>query len=161
MKQTLLAALLCAIFQLCAAQDDYYFRHYQVENGLSHNTVMCSVQDEQGFLWLGTKDGLNRFDGTSFKVFRYDEEDSTTLGNNYVRCLYKDPSGRLFAGTQRGLFRYYPRTETFSHIPSSGSKSIKEISSDGRGNLWFITEGVLTQLQEKTGRVKTFPADKN
>ena len=47
----------------------YFFRHYQVENGLSNNTVYCSVQDNNGFLWFGTKDGLNRFDGYHFKLF--------------------------------------------------------------------------------------------
>lgn len=155
-----MAALLLLFIQPLYAQDDYYFRHYQMENGLSHNTVMCSVQDGQGFMWLGTKDGLNRFDGTSFKVFRHDEDDSTTIGNDYVRCLYKDPSGRLFAGTQRGLYQYHPRTESFSHIPSSGDKSIKEVLADGRGNLWYIAQGTLVQQDEKRKKTHFFPVEK-
>lgn len=155
-KQLTIAALLLLFVSFAFAQDEYYFRHYQVENGLSHNTVMCSVQDEQGFIWLGTKDGLNRFDGTSFKVFRHDEDDSTTLGNDYVRYLYKDPAGRLFVGTQRGLYRYHPRTESFTHIAPSGSKTIKEALADGRGNLWFIAEGELVRLNEKSGAVRRF-----
>lgn len=158
-KQSI-AALLVLLAHACLAQTDYYFRHYGMENGLSHNTVMCSVQDAQGFLWLGTKDGLNRFDGTSFKVFRHDEDDSTTIGNDYVRCLYKDPSGRLFAGTQRGLYEYRPRTETFTHVTSSGDKSIKEMLSDGRRNLWYIAQGTLMKQDEKQNRTQSFPVDK-
>ena len=161
MTKRLLSALLSLSLALIAqAQHDYYFRHYQVENGLSHNTVMCSAQDAQGFLWLGTKDGLNRFDGTSFKVFRHDEDDSTTLGNNYIRYLHLDPSGRLFAGTQRGLYEYHPRTESFTHISSSGNKSIKEIFTDSRGNLWYIAEGLLVQYREKENRVRNYDVGK-
>ena len=88
-KYVILILLICCQFHTLA-QDDYYFRHYQVENGLSHNTVMCSLQDQSGFIWLGTKDGLNRFDGNAFKIFRQDELDKNTIGNDYIRCLYID-----------------------------------------------------------------------
>ncbi|HUC80076.1 MAG TPA: two-component regulator propeller domain-containing protein [Flavisolibacter sp.] len=157
MKKKTIAFFLCLLFLANAeGQQGYYFRHYQVENGLSHNTVMCSVQDSQGFLWLGTKDGLNRFDGTSFKVFRHDEDDSTTIGNDYIRYLHLDREGRLFAGTQRGLYQYQPLTESFQHIPSSGTKSIKEITTDAQGNLWFIAEGDLVCIDKKTKRSKQY-----
>lgn len=158
MKHKTIALLLfLLVVRALYGQDDYYFRHYQVENGLSHNTVMCSVQDQQGFLWLGTKDGLNRFDGTSFKVFRHQVNDSSSIGNDYVRYLYNDGAGRLFVGTQRGLYQYHPRTESFTHISSSGNKSIKEVMADGRGNLWYIAEGVLTRLNEKENKCRVFP----
>ena len=115
-------------------QTDFYFRHYQVENGLSHNTVMCSLQDEKGFMWFGTKDGLNRFDGNAFKVFRQNETIAGSIGNDYIRCLFLDKNQRMFVGTQRGLYRYYPLTESFAHIASSGNKSIKEVSVNTPGN---------------------------
>ena len=66
----------------------YYFRHYQVENGLSNNAVICCLQDKEGFMWFGTKDGLNRFDGYSFKTFRNNPLDSSTIGNNFIHCLF-------------------------------------------------------------------------
>ena len=58
----------------------YYFRHYQVENGLSNNATICSLQDKKGFLWFGTKDGLDRFDGYSFKIFRTSPDDHRSIG---------------------------------------------------------------------------------
>lgn len=124
-------------------QNDYYFRHYQVENGLSHNTVMCSLQDQSGFIWLGTKDGLNRFDGNAFKVFRQDELNPTSIGNDYIRCLYIDKKNRMFAGTQQGLYAYHPLTESFTHIISSGKKSIRDVCIDLKGNIWYIAEATL------------------
>lgn len=142
-KLVLLLIVCLVAIQNMYGQQEYYFRHYQVENGLSHNTVMCSLQDEKGFIWMGTKDGLNRFDGNAFKVFRHNEEDTTSIGNDYIRCLYLDKTGRIFVGTQRGLYQYHPVTESFSPITSSGSKSIKEVCVDKAGNIWYIAEGTL------------------
>src|SRR6476659_4095543 len=82
----------------------YYFRHYQVENGLSNNAVICCLQDKKGFMWFGTKDGLNRFDGYSFKVFRNNRNDPGRIGNNVVHRSYVDRNGILWVGTENGLY---------------------------------------------------------
>lgn len=142
-KLVLLMIVCFLSIQNMYGQQEFYFRHYQVENGLSHNTVMCSLQDEKGFIWMGTKDGLNRFDGNAFKVFRHNEENGNSIGNDYIRCLYIDKSGRMLVGTQRGLYQYHPVTESFSPIASSGSKSIKDVCVDKAGNIWYIAEGTL------------------
>ncbi|WP_276486067.1 ligand-binding sensor domain-containing protein [Paraflavitalea pollutisoli] len=116
----------------------YYFRHYQVENGLSNNTVFCSVQDRKGFMWFGTKDGVNRFDGITFKVFRPDPNDPQSLGNNFVYSIHEDSRGVIWAGTREGLYRYNASTERFSYIPNSRFSDTRDITSDKNGNLWFI-----------------------
>ena len=73
MKKSLLIILTC-LSAHCA--NAYYFRSYQIEDGLSHNSVWAVMQDKEGFMWFGTNDGLNRFDGKSFKVFKKNENDS-------------------------------------------------------------------------------------
>ena len=75
---------------LSYAYNQFSFVKYQVENGLSHNTVWYTIQDHQGFMWFGTSDGLNRFDGKNFKIFRHIPKDSTSLGNNIVRTIFED-----------------------------------------------------------------------
>ena len=77
----------------------YYFRHYQVENGLSNNTVFCSIQDKDGFLWFGTKEGLNRFDGYRFKLFKLDKTDKRNPQRDFIYCLFTDPAGTFRAST--------------------------------------------------------------
>lgn len=115
----------------------YYFRHYQVEQGLSNNTVFCVAQDQRGFVWLGTKDGLNRFDGYSFKVFRNITTDSSSLGDSFVRSLFIDAKDTLYAGTRNGLYRYDPRFEKFVCLVK-GIEEVRDIKKDPQGNIWFI-----------------------
>lgn len=117
----LIIALL--LFTVTANTQPYYFRHYQVENGLSHNTVYCSAQDKNGFLWFGTKDGLNRFDGYRFETFNIIKEENGTLNRDLVLSLATDQKGTLWVGTQKGLFhfdeekeRFTPFLDTFNRI---------------------------------------------
>src|SRR5215467_7822361 len=101
-------------FQLRA--QPYYFKHYQVENGLSNNSVECSLQDADGFLWFGTINGLNRFDGYTFKAFHNDPEDSTSIGSSFIRCLYNDAKNTIWVGTNKGIYTYNKIGEKFSLI---------------------------------------------
>ena len=134
----LLAVFFMAITQVLCAQN-YYFRHYQVENGLSNNAVICSLQDRKGFLWFGTKDGLNRFDGYSFKIFRNDPDDSGSIGSNFVHSIFEDENGTLWVGTENGLYQYQAHTESFSRVKGIDNGQIRAIQSDKKGNLWFIS----------------------
>jgi len=117
----------------------YYFRHFQVENGLSNNAVICSLQDKKGFLWFGTKDGLDRYDGYSFKIFRSNPDDPGSIGSNFIHSLYEDPTGVLWVGTEKGLYQHDATTETFHLLPSSPGYEIRDMQMDTSGRLWFIS----------------------
>ena len=129
----------------------YYFRHYQVENGLSNNTVGCSLQDQQGFLWFGTKDGLNRFNGYTFKTFQNDRDDPTSIGSNFIISLYEDKYGVLWVGTDRGLFKYDAATESFSPVNTAPANEIRGIQMDNNHCLWFIVKDQLYKYDLKKG----------
>ncbi|MBA4167794.1 MAG: hybrid sensor histidine kinase/response regulator, partial [Chitinophagaceae bacterium] len=138
MKFTLVL-LHCMLSALAASAQSYYFRHYQVENGLSNNGVLCSLHDKQGFLWFGTKDGLNRFDGYAFKIFRNNTADSTSIGSNFIQALYEDDQGIIWAGTDHGLYAYNRLNETFTCLPPTRHTAVKDLRMDNQGYLWFIS----------------------
>jgi len=118
---------------------EFYFKQYKSENGLSHNTVLTSLQDKKGFMWFGTKDGLNRFDGYTFKTFRNDINNPNSIGSNFIECLHEF-SGQLWVGTNNGLFKYNEKAEDFSLLSKSLNKPIVDIENDNDGNLWYIAD---------------------
>jgi ligand-binding sensor domain-containing protein len=138
--------LLLFHFQLFA--QPYYFKRYQVENGLSHNSVICALQDKRGFMWFGTKDGLNRFDGYAFKTFRKNVNDSNSIGNNFIQSLYEDKQGRLYVGTDKGLYQYIDKTEEFKLLPSTKEHSVFKLTGDTQGNVYLR----LCSLQIRFGK---------
>jgi len=152
-----------AIFALIAGPallgQSYSFRHLQVENGLSNNAVICSLQDRRGFLWFGTKDGLDRFDGYSFKVFRNDPDDSTSIGSNFIHALYETPEGVIWVGTEKGLYRFDASTERFSLFPGTGNGPIRDVCMDGGHDLWFISGFSLFKWPQGALRPQYFPID--
>ena len=132
-----------------ANAQELYFKHYQVESGLSHNSVSTLLQDKRGFLWFGTKDGLNRFDGYNFKLFHHNTKDDKSIGSNYIRSLYEDRN-YLWVGTDNGLFRYDNQKESFSELSPAITKPILDIEADKNNNLWFIAGGNLYLKQQDT-----------
>jgi ligand-binding sensor domain-containing protein/signal transduction histidine kinase/DNA-binding response OmpR family regulator len=157
LKPVYLIYLLVMLPFFCGAQT-YYFKHYQVEQGLSNNTVYSSIQDRNGFLWLGTKDGLNRFDGYTFKIFRHDAADPKTISNNMVHCLSLDKDGTLWIGTDQGVDRYDPQTETFSHLNIGGYDGVRCIVQDAYNNCWFIAGPTLMKYDKKTKKITNYRA---
>ncbi len=136
---------------------EYYFKHYQVEQGLSNNTVLCAAQDRKGFLWFGTRDGLNRFDGYSFKVFRNNPNDSNSLPTNSIRSLYEDRNGQMWVGTEKGLRRYNEKLEQFEPVPGGLPKEIRCIEMDLSGELWFVSDFRLYRFRPGSPAVSIIP----
>lgn len=137
----------------------YYFRHYQVENGLSNNATICSLQDKKGFLWFGTKDGLNRFDGYSFKIFRNSPTDSGSIGSNFIHCLYEDPKGILWAGTENGLYQFNAEIESFILLKGTANTPIRDIRMDEKDNLWFIAGFTLSKYNKGKKLLEQYQTD--
>jgi ligand-binding sensor domain-containing protein/signal transduction histidine kinase/DNA-binding response OmpR family regulator len=156
-----ITTFLFAIFDMLAAihAQPYYFKHYQVENGLSNNSVSSSLQDKNGFLWFGTINGLNRFDGYSFKVFQHNPEDSTSIGSNFIRCLCQDKKGCLWIGTNKGIYLYHPHTEKFSLFSKAPLGDVTDIKEDETGRLWLISNLNLFSYDQQTGKAKSYTLD--
>lgn len=145
------------ILATCVAEAaPYYFSRYQVESGLSNNTVICSMQDRMGFLWFGTKDGLNRFDGYTFKIFREDALNPNSLKSNFIHTLAEDKKGRMWVGTDRGLFIYSPLTESFKLLKGCPTEDVREIQIDRNGNIWFIAGFTLFKFDESRKKLTEF-----
>jgi ligand-binding sensor domain-containing protein/signal transduction histidine kinase len=135
------------------------FKHFSIDDGLSQNTVSCILQDDKGFMWFGTQDGLNQFDGYTFTVYRTDSQDSTSISGGDIQSLWVDHIGRLWVGTDGGgLNLFDPKTKTFKHYthdpknPSSlSNNSVKAICEDINGQLWVGTlYGGISILDERS-----------
>lgn len=128
-----------------------FFNYLSVNNGLSQNSVTCILQDKKGFVWIGTWDGLNRYDGFSVTTKRHESSNRNSLSDNRVRCLYEDVNGRIIIGTQSGELNIYdPVHDRFSHFSVDGQHpwehDIKTVCNDRQGNLWIGTPDGITVL---------------
>jgi len=124
----------------------FQFRKYQVNDGLSENTINCIMQDSRGFLWLGTKDGLNKFDGVNFTVYRHVEGDKKSIGNHYIQSIIEGANNILYVGTNDGLFIMDVAAESFEKLETRlniADKIITSVSSllfDQNGLLWIAAQ---------------------
>ncbi len=151
-----LSQLLFVILSLVLAsssygqQRNYLFENISVPEGLSNSNVNYMFQDSNGFLWISTADGLNRYDGNSIKIFKNDPNDSTTIPTNDCYAIAEDADGFIWVGIYGNIIvRFDPRNETFKKYPieTNGVTSISFFLSallDSKGNLWFgsTTHGV-------------------
>jgi ligand-binding sensor domain-containing protein/two-component sensor histidine kinase len=141
------------------------FEHISIQHGLSHNTVHSIIQDKKGFIWFATEDGLNRYDGYNFKIFRNTRTDSTSLSDNFIWTLFEDSNGNIWVGTNNGgLNKYNSNTESFTRFTVStdsagglSNNSIRKIYEAKDGNLWIGTGGGGLNLFDKsTGKFSVY-----
>jgi signal transduction histidine kinase/CheY-like chemotaxis protein/ligand-binding sensor domain-containing protein len=136
-----------------------HFEHLESANGLSEINPNCIFQDSRGFIWIGTGDGLNRYDGYKFKIYRNDPADPTSVTNNYIADIAEDDDGNLWIATSEGLNKLDRKTDRFKHYVHD-NKNNKSISEDnvsriifaGNNKLWLgtSTQG-LNLFDIKTG----------
>lgn len=164
----LAATLLCASGTAGATPGivDVRFRNYSTGDGLSQATAMAMAQDGSGFLWVGTQDGLNRFDGYGFKVYKHVRSQPGTLSDNAITALAADKDGSLWVGTQAGgLDHYDPVLDRFEHYASDpmrsdsiASEDITALMLDRRDWLWIAgTGGRLQWLDRVTNHFLDAP----
>jgi len=147
------------------------FKHLTAEDGLSHSWVRAILQDSQGFIWLGTNAGLNRYDGYSFRIYRHENENPHSLLNASVNCLLQDNRGRLWIGHESGLSLYRPQTDDFENFSSTAQAgrgvavlpglgtAIRCIVQDVSGGLWLASDAGLLLFHPDTRRLITYRHD--
>jgi signal transduction histidine kinase/ligand-binding sensor domain-containing protein/DNA-binding response OmpR family regulator len=134
---------------------------------LSNSEVYSVVQDKEGFIWIGTADGLNRYDGRSFKIYRKDEKDSTSLRHDFINCLFVDSRGTLWVGTDRGgVSKYNKEKDHFINYLSNPNNTtsilnnrITAITEDGKGGMWIASQFGLNLLRQSSNKFIRYTDD--
>src|SRR3569833_3018511 len=138
------------------------FRRISTSDGLSQTRVAQIINDDRGFMWIGTQYGLIRYDGHEFKVYVLDPQRRNSLAGAWISALFKDRSGVLWIGCNQVLDRFDPRTEVFSHYRIEAAESgglggtVVHISQDRAGLLWLATGSGLHSLDPATGSVEHY-----
>ena len=151
-KSLLVFICLLSCSDLIKAQSfDYGFKHLTTDNGLSHDLVHAIVKDKQGFMWFGTLNGLNRFDGFEFKTFKHIKNDSTSIPHNTIIDLVCDTSGYLWMATGDGICRYDPFKQNFKTIPLHDTAVSRtwHLNIDANGMIYVTHGGGLYHINSK------------
>jgi ligand-binding sensor domain-containing protein/class 3 adenylate cyclase/predicted metal-dependent HD superfamily phosphohydrolase len=134
------------LFQLIESfSQTVQFNKLSIKEGLSQSSILTLIQDDKGFIWAGTQDGLNRYDGYDFKVFKHRIDNKNSLSNSFINTIKQDPKSLLFwIGTENGgLNRYDPRSGDFFSFPKEHPLSkidIQQLEIDKNGSVWFTTQ---------------------
>jgi len=145
------------------------FKRIGTKEGLSDPNVNCILQDSRGFLWVGTRYGLNRYDGLKFKVFFSDPNDSGSLSNSYIQDIFEDSKGNIWIATSGGGFNKFDRKKNrfkqYTHQPNNpksiSSNNINKILEDKSGNLWIVTDDGVNLFNPGTNNFIRFHHDKD
>ncbi len=166
-KRYLFFVFFLLISLVSQSQEQVSFEHLGVRNGLSQTIVQSMCQDKEGFLWFGTQDGLNRYDGYNFKIFRTKQNDSNSIAGNIIAEVFVDSEGLIWCGGFGLLCFYDKNTEKFIIPPASINARLREnnvtvnhIAEDKNGDIWFATVGFgllrLKKSAKKTGNFDVF-----
>lgn len=119
--------------ELVSSQNNLKFKHFSSKEGLSQSSVITIFQDKKGYIWFGTRDGLNKFDGNKFTVYRSNYRDSTSLSHSWVTAIFEDQQGNLWIGTKDGLNKYDRGKDNFKQFYYS-----KKNNSISNNQIWGI-----------------------
>ena len=169
LKQHLLyiSAIIFLTLPLRVTAQQVHFRHLTINDGLSQNAVLSIMQDGHGYMWFGTKDGLNRYDGYNFRIFQNDPRDTTTISSNFITASFVDRNGVIWIGTLNGELNIFNEGPgTFSRLGLKNSSQVNSITEDSSGSLWIGTgqNGIFRVMHNADYSYfsfKQYAADKN
>lgn len=145
-RYLLLLLLSCFLVNSSKGQQEFNFTALTTKSGLSSNTIYLIQKDHNGLIWFGTADGLNKFDGTNFTVYRYDPQNFTSIPSNEILSMYEDHTGRMWVGAGGGGVAYYDyknnnfvRFRNEKSWPNAATISVRAMCEDHKGNLWIGT----------------------
>ena len=156
--------LFVPLLYLSAQYQDLRFEHITIDEGLSKSSVTCITQDKEGFMWIGTFNGLNRYDGYEFTIYKYNQNDLNSISHNYISSITEDHEGSIWVGTSDGLNRYNRSTDNFTNFrhnaddPASiRDNQIEAVLEDSQNRLWVGTRnGGLELFDRKSESFKHF-----
>lgn len=135
------------LFRAQGQQQNFYFRSLEVEDGLSQNMVYSILQDKQGFMWFGTQDGLNKYDGRSFTIYKKNANQHNSIGSNGIFSLMQDGREIIWVGTFDGVYLYDPSLDVFTRLDAKTTQGenvagiVRDIKMDNYGNIWLAVPG--------------------
>lgn len=154
---------ICSVVSITLGQETVSFQHLSKKDGLSQASVFAIAQDNAGFMWFGTRDGLNKFDGYQFKVYKNNTNVNSLVGND-IRNLYFDSQNQeLWIGTNSGLGKYRSITDDFINYQSSpadaaslSNNDIRQVYRDSKGRLWVGTSEGVNLFNAKDNSFKSY-----
>lgn len=145
--------ILFGVSVLMGQPTEMEFKYISLNEGLSNAYVHAIAQDDDGYIWIGTDDGLNRFNGYEMTVYRHDKADSFSIAGNSVTTLLKDGKGRLWVGSDEGLDLYNPDMDHFIHIQNSGSL-VSALFESSDSAIWIGTSQGIARYNEESKTVE-------
>jgi ligand-binding sensor domain-containing protein len=157
-------AVLC--LQPAFAQFPDLFKTLTTRNGLSYNLINSLFQDREGYIWVGTFNGLNRYDGSRFVVFKYDRNDPRSIAHNNIAAICEDRNGDIWTGTANGVSRYNKLSNDFTNYlletgsgDDSRNNDISNILCDREGTIWVSSLGGLYEYLPASNTFKAYKYD--
>jgi signal transduction histidine kinase/ligand-binding sensor domain-containing protein/AraC-like DNA-binding protein len=157
-QRILLLILIFAVQISHAQSDSYNFINFTNKDGLSSNAINAILKDRYGYMWFGTDDGLTKFDGETFKVYRHQPNDTTSIDGNRISAICEDGIGNLWVGTNESLFYYDRKKDAFTSYKSLGCEVVRVLCIDYLGNLWIGGYKGLFMLNTQTGKIRHYEA---
>jgi PAS domain S-box-containing protein len=149
--------LIVLLWSFATAQtQNIQFKHLTTNDGLSHSFVHSICQDKYGFIWIGSDDGLNRFDGNNFHVYKKNIRDKYSISSSNVISVFEDSRGDLWIGTRQGLNLYDRKNDRFIRYPRWSQFVINSIAEDKERNLWIGTSVDLYRYDVKNDSVQEY-----